>query len=334
MAIEIAEIPNKMEAVQMRWTQVKIKTTEEACDAVSEMLTSIGAGGVVIEDPDEIRRQLESLDSPDYADWRILEQLDGDVTVKAYFNQEHDPDELAAKIRENLEAISQHLDVGKGYAGYETVDDEDWSVAWKKYYKPFHISKSVVIRPSWEEYSAKSEEIVIELDPGMAFGTGTHETTRLCAQLLESYVKKGDHVLDVGCGTGILSIIASKLGAAHVDAVDIDEVAVRVSQENCAINGVEQNVSVYKGVLSDLPQVKADIVVANIIADVIIGISGNVGGCLKNGGVLIASGIIRDRRQEVIDAYKDKGFELVSADEMGEWVAIVWRMHSRNPNAQ
>jgi len=317
---------DKTEDRYMKWTQVMIKTTEEACEAVSEMLTSIGAGGVVIEDPNEIRRQLESLDLPDYADWRILERYDGDVTVKAYFNQEYDPDGLAAEIKERLGSFSQYLDVGKGFAGYETVDDEDWSEAWKKYYKPFHISKSVVIKPSWEEYAANESEIVIELDPGMAFGTGTHETTRLCAQMLEAYVKEGDHVLDVGCGTGILSIIASKLGASHVDAVDIDEVAVRVTEENCAANRVSQTVSVYKGVLSDLPKVKADVIVANIIADVVIGLSGIVGGYLKKDGILIASGIIRERKQEVIDAYNDKGFELVSTDEMGEWTAVVWRM--------
>ena len=316
----------------MKWTQIKIKTTEEACEAVSEMLTSIGAGGVVIEDPNEIKRQLESLDSPDYADWRILDRYGGDVTVKAYFNQEYDPDGLAAEIKEKLKSISQYLDVGKGFYEYEKVDDEDWSEAWKKYYKPFHISRSVVIKPSWEEYSANESEIVIELDPGMAFGTGTHETTRLCAQLLEAYVKKGDHVMDVGCGTGILSIIASKLGASHVEAVDIDEVAVRVTEENCAVNRVSHTVSVYKGVLSDMPKVKADVIVANIIADVIIGLSDTVGGYLKRDGILIASGIIRERKQEVIDAYKDKGFELVSTDDMGEWTAMVWRMSGDNLN--
>lgn len=312
----------------MKWIQVRIKTTEEACDAVSEMLTSIGAGGVEIEDPNEIRRHMESLGSPDYADRSILDSLDSDVTVKAYFNQEHTPEELVAEIRERLRTISRFLDAGEGYAGYETVDDEDWSVAWKKYYKPFHISESVVIKPSWEEYAGKDGEIVIELDPGMAFGTGTHETTRLCARLLESYVREGDHVLDIGCGTGILSIIASKFGASRVDAIDIDETAVSVAKENCAINGVGHNVTVRKGVLSDLPQVKADIVTANIIADVIIDLSGTAGDYLKKDGILIVSGIIRDRKQEVIEAYDEKGFELIKADEMGEWVAMVFKWQS------
>jgi ribosomal protein L11 methyltransferase len=316
---------NIAEDLLMKWTEIRIKTTEEACDAVSEMLTTIGAGGVVIEDPNEIRRHLESLDSPDYADQSILDPLGSDVTVKAYFDQERDPGELAAEIRERLKTISRFLYVGKGSTEYETVDDEDWSESWKKHYKPFHISKSVVVKPSWEEYAAIDGDIIIELDPGMAFGTGTHETTRLCAQLLESYVKKGDHVVDVGCGTGILSIIAYKLGASRVDAVDIDETAVRTAKENCAVNGAEHGVSVRRGVLSDLPRVKADIVAANIIADVIIDLSGIVGGYLEEGGILIVSGIIRDRKQEVIKVYDGKGFELAEMREMGEWVAMVFR---------
>ncbi len=315
----------------MKWLQVSIKTTEEACEAVSEMLTSLGAGGVVIEDPNEIRRQLESLDSPDYADWGILDRLGGDVTVRAYFSQGHDPEKLAAEIREGLESISRYLDVGMGFDGFDTVDEQDWSEAWKKYYKPFHISESVVVKPSWEEYTAKDGEIVVELDPGMAFGTGTHETTRMCAQLLEAYIKEGDHVLDVGCGSGILSIIAAKLGASRVGAVDTDEVAVRVTKENCSVNGVDRCVSVYRGVLSDLPTAKADVIVANIIADVIIGLSGVVGGYLRKGGILIVSGIIRERRQEVAEAYESRGFDLVRTEEMGEWVAMVWQMGGGDP---
>jgi len=274
---------------------------------------------------------LESLDSPDYADWGILDRLGGDVTVRAYFSQGYDPEKLAAEIREGLESISRYLDVGMGFDGFDTVDEQDWSEAWKKYYKPFHISESVVVKPSWEEYTAKDGEIVVELDPGMAFGTGTHETTRMCAQLLEAYIKEGDHVLDVGCGSGILSIIAAKLGASRVGAVDTDEVAVRVTKENCSVNGVDRCVSVYRGVLSDLPTAKADVIVANIIADVIIGLSGVVGGYLRKGGILIVSGIIRERRQEVAEAYESRGFDLVRTEEMGEWVAMVWQMGGGDP---
>jgi ribosomal protein L11 methyltransferase len=309
----------------MKWTEVRIKTTEEASDAVSEMLTSIGAGGVVIEDPNEIRRQIENPDSLDYADQEFMDSLGTEVRVKAYFNQEFTPEQLSVLIQEKIRFISQFLDVGKGYTGYAKVDDEDWATAWKKYYKPFHISDSVVIKPSWEEYLRQPGETIIEMDPGMAFGTGTHETTRLCSQLLEKYVCKNDEVIDVGCGTGILSIIAVKLGAAHATAIDIDEVAARVSKENCIINGVENRVSVRKGVLTDIEPQNADIVVANIIANVVINLAGIIPSHIKKGGILLTSGIIKERKEDVMKAYTEKGFEVIEILEMGEWVAIVFR---------
>lgn len=309
----------------MKWTEVCIKTTEEASDAVSEMLTSIGAGGVLIEDPNEIRRQIESPNSLDYADQEFMDSLGTEVTIKAYFNQGSTPEELAVLIREKLKFVSQYLEIGRGYQGFSEVDDEDWATAWKKYYKPFNISDSVVIKPSWEQYEKRSGEIVIEMDPGMAFGTGTHETTRLCSQLLEKYVKKGDTVIDVGCGTGILSIIAVKLGVAHAEAIDIDEVAARVTKENCAINGVSDHISVSKGVLADLKPQGADIVVANIIADVVVSLSPIMTGYLKKGGILLTSGIIRERKDDVITAYTGLGFRFLEMLEMGEWVAIVFQ---------
>jgi len=299
----------------MEWTQVIIKTTEEASDAISEMLTSIGAGGVVIEDPNEIRRQIESPDSLDYADQEFIDSLGTEVTIKAYFNEEYRPEELGSLINEKLEFISKFLDVGRGYIGFEMVNDEDWSTAWKKYYKPFHISDSVVIKPSWEEYQKKPGELIIEMDPGMAFGTGTHETTRLCSQLLEKHIKRGDRVIDVGCGTGILSIIAVKLGAAHATAIDVDEVAVRVADE----------VSIMKGVLADLEPQRADVAVANIIADVVIGFADMVTKYLKRGGLLLTSGIIKERKEDVVNTYTALGFRLESIDEMGEWVAIAFK---------
>jgi len=309
----------------MKWIEAIIKTTEEASDAVSEMLNSIGAAGVVIEDPNEIRKLVESPGPFDYADRKIMDSLGDEVTVKAYFNQSMTPEELSAVINEKLKFISQFLEIGSGFAGYNLVDDEDWSTAWRKHYKPFHITDGVVIKPSWEEYNSKNGEIVVELDPGMAFGTGTHETTILCARMLEKYVEEGNKVIDVGCGTGILSIIAARLGAAHVEAVDIDDVAVRVALENCAINGVSQRISVSRGVLADLALQKADIVVANIIADVVIGLSEHVPKYLKAGGLLLVSGIIKERKEDVKSTYTALGFQLTDEDEIGEWVAIVFK---------
>ena len=309
----------------MKWTEVRINTTEEAYDAVSEMLTSIGAGGVVIEDPNDIRKQVESPDSLDYADDAFLSSLGEDVVVKAYFHSESANNELINLIREKLSFISKFLDTGKGYTGCSEIDEEDWATAWKKHYKPFHISDGIVIKPSWEDYPVQDGELIIELDPGMAFGTGTHETTRLCSQLLEKYVSPGDTMIDVGCGTGILSIAAAKLGAGHITAVDIDEVAVRVTNENCRINGVESGITAIKGVLADVPKAKVDIIVANIIADVIIGIADNMQYHIKNGGIIITSGIIRERREDVLEAYTSRGFVQEDLMELGEWVAIVFR---------
>lgn len=310
---------------RMKWTEIRINTTEEAYDAVSEMLTSIGAGGVVIEDPNDIRRQIESPDSLDYADDEFMSSLGEDVVVKAYFHTESPDGGRTELIREKLKFISRFLDVGKGYAGCSEVDDEDWATAWKKHYKPFHISGRIVIKPSWEVYSGRDDEIVIELDPGMAFGTGTHETTRLCSQLLEKYVGPGQTVIDVGCGTGILSIIAAKLGAGPITAVDIDEVAVRVTEENSRINRTESAVTASRGVLTDIPPMKADIVVANIIADVIVAMAENMRYYIKNGGIIITSGIIRERREDVLEAYESMGFVKEELLEMGEWVAMVFR---------
>lgn len=307
----------------MKWTEVRIKTTEEASDAISEMLTTIGAGGVAIEDPNDIRREISNPYSLDYVDDEFLDALGEDVVIKAYFHEEYNKSELIQLIKEKISFISNFLNTGEGYTGYSEVDDQDWATAWKQYYKPFNISERVVIKPSWEEYTSEKDEVIIEMDPGMAFGTGTHETTRMCALLLEKYIKAGDEVIDVGCGTGILSIIAAKLGARHVDAVDIDEVAVRVTKENCMLNGVSESVAAVKGILSDVEKKSYDVMVANIIANVIIDISPLVPSYLKKGGLLITSGIIRERKQEVLEAYQKLGYVCETEEEMGEWVAMV-----------
>jgi ribosomal protein L11 methyltransferase len=312
----------------MKWTEIRINTTEEAYDAICEMLTSIGAGGVVIEDPNDIRRQIEAPNSLDYADQDFMESLGQDVIIKAYFDEQRNFSELLQLISEKLKFISQFLDVGKGFDGSSEVDDENWATAWKAYYKTFDISERIVIRPSWEEYAEQSGKIVIALDPGMAFGTGTHETTRMCAMLLDKYIKPESSVIDVGCGSGILSIIAAKLGANDVLAIDIDNVAVRVAKENSEVNGVNDKVLVQAGVLEDLTIRKADAVVANIIADVIIGISPTVPNYLKTDGLFITSGIIKERAQQVVDTCISNGFVLVDKLEMGEWVAMVYKCRS------
>ncbi|HHX18742.1 MAG TPA: 50S ribosomal protein L11 methyltransferase [Clostridium sp.] len=308
----------------MKWYEIVIKTTEEAQDAICEMLSSIGSAGSSIENPNDIKKEILRQDSLDYADEEFIKSLGNTVVIRAYFSQEKDISKIVDLIEEKLCFIKNFLDVGEGFSGYFEVDEEDWSTSWKKYYKPFHITDKLVIKPSWEVYNKKEDEIVIELDPGMAFGTGTHESTSMCAVLLERYINKGDRVIDVGCGTGILSIIASKLGASHITSLDIDEVAVRITKENSIINKVE-NIHAVKGVLSDIEEIKSDLIVANIIADVIIGLSCDIPSYIKEGGIFITSGIIKERKQEVIDEYTKKAFSCEEVLELGEWVAIVFR---------
>ncbi|MCX7710421.1 MAG: 50S ribosomal protein L11 methyltransferase [Clostridia bacterium] len=309
----------------MKWLEIKVKTTEEASDAVTEMLTSIGAGGVAIEDPNDIRREIEKPNTLDYADDEFLKNLGEDVVIKAYFPGEMNIAELSELIKEKISFIANFLDVGEGYAGVQEVDDEDWATSWKKYYKPLHLSDRMVIKPSWEQYEKKDQEIIIEMDPGMAFGTGTHETTRMCAQLLEEYIRKDNSVLDVGCGTGILAIIAAKLDSGEVTAVDIDEVAVKVTQENCRMNQVQEKIVSYKAELKDVAPKQYDIVIANIIANVIINIAELVPAYLKKEGYFLASGIIKERKDEVIETYTKQGFVCEKVIELGEWVAIAFK---------
>ncbi|OPX42668.1 ribosomal protein L11 methyltransferase [Ruminiclostridium hungatei] len=311
----------------MKWYEIRVNTTEEASDAVAEMLTSMGAGGVAIKDPFDIRREIEKPNTLDYADEEFLEALGEDVVISAYFQNGLSIDELLKQINEGLANISQFLNIGKGLEGYGEVDDEDWSTAWKKYYKPFKLTDRIVVKPTWEAYEASGSEIIVEMDPGMAFGTGTHETTQMCSLLLDKYMSAGSEVLDVGCGTGILAIIASKLGAESVRALDIDEVAVKVAKENVEINGESVKIETRRGILSDLNQdgQKFDIIVANIIANVIIDLSTLIPYYLKKNSLFITSGIIRERKQDVIDACSKSGMGLIESLEMGEWVAMVFR---------
>ena len=311
----------------MKWYEIRVNTTDEASDAVSEMLTSMGAGGVAIMDPFDIRKELLKPNTLDYADDEFLASLGDEVVIKAYFQNGLDINELLKQINDGLKNVSQFLDVGKGLEGYGEIDDEDWSTSWKKYYKPFKLTDRIIIKPTWEEYEAQPKDIIVEMDPGMAFGTGTHETTQMCSILLDKYMRDECEVLDVGCGTGILSIIAAKLGASKVEAIDIDEVAVKVTKENISINKENSKINAFKGILSDLKQDnnKFDIVIANIIANVIIDLSSIIPYYLKKNSLFITSGIIKDRKQDVLDSCLNNGMTLIETLEMGEWVAMVFK---------
>ncbi|HEX2924988.1 MAG TPA: 50S ribosomal protein L11 methyltransferase [Ruminiclostridium sp.] len=311
----------------MKWYEIRVSTTDEASDAVSEMLTTMGAGGVAIKDPFDIKKEILKPNTLDYADDEFLASLGEDVIIQAYFQNGLNISELLKRINDGLENISRFLNVGKGLEGYGEVDDEDWSTAWKKYYKPLKLTDRIVIKPTWEEYSASDNEIIVQMDPGMAFGTGTHETTQMCSILLDKYMEKDSEVLDVGCGTGILSIIAAKLGAKKVEAIDIDEVAVRVANENIDLNQETGKIKAFKAILSDLKheEQKYNIIVANIIANVIIDLASLIPYYLKKKSLFITSGIIKERKQEVIDACEKNGMSRIETLEMGEWVAMVFK---------
>ena len=318
----------------VKWIEVKVKTTTEAVETVSSILYDVGVGGLVIEDPNDIIMKTQNEEDWDYIDPSLVENVFEGVIVKGYFPESEDLIDKIDLIKQNIEKIPQYnLDKGLGEVTTSEVFEEDWAHGWKKYYKPKKIGKNIVIKPSWEEYNGNNNDIIIELDPGMAFGTGTHETTIMCLEQLEKYTKSSDVVFDVGCGTGILAIGAAKLGANKVIGVDLDEVSVKVSKENVMTNNVGDRVEIRHGNLLDVVNEKSNIIVANIIAEVIAGFSKDVVNFLKNDGIFIASGIILDRIEMVKKALEEAGLTVVDTIKMGEWACIVSKYSEVNKNA-
>lgn len=305
------------------WIEVRVITKSEALEPVTGIFYSLDIKGVAIEDPNDILQREQGPLSWDFADINILEYKGKAAVVKAYFNCDADVKSIVQYIKSKLDELkSSGIDIGRGEVVYKDVHEEDWANNWKKYYKPLNIGNRIVIKPIWEDYNAKEDEIIIEMDPGMAFGTGTHETTRMCIEALEKYVTEDSTVFDIGTGSGILGITASKLRAKKVTGVDLDPVAVDSAKENVRFNKVE-NIEILCGNLMDVVKGKADIIVANIIAEVIMFVAPDIKKFLNKGGYFIASGIIKDKKDEVIDKLKSSGFEIVESNTMGEWVCIV-----------
>lgn len=308
----------------MKWTEITIKTTTEAVEAVTSILYEAEVGGIVIEDPNDFLFQEKDEKAWDYVDETIFDTGYEGVVIKAYLAEEKNVVAELEMIREKIKRLPEYgLEIGEGSVEISEVDDSDWADSWKKYYKPTKIGDRIVIKPTWEEYSKTEGELVIELDPGMAFGTGTHETTSMCIRALEEYVTPDKTVFDIGCGSGILSIVAAKLGAHRVIGGDFDEVAVKVAKENVALNGVGATVDIRLGNLLEVVEGSADIVVANIIADVIIMLSKDVPKIIKPGGIFISSGIIHEKLDLVKEALMSNGFDIVKVEKLGEWAAVV-----------
>ncbi len=310
------------------WIEVTIKTTTEAVEPITNILYEQGAGGAVIEDPKDFLFQKKNELDWDYVEEEVFKKNEeDDVLIKTYVSEEKNVMEFVEIIKQKVLGLKDFgIDIGEGSVSLDQVNEADWANAWKAYYKPTKVGQRVVVKPTWEDYAMQDGDLIIELDPGMAFGTGTHETTSMCIRELEKYVNKDSKVFDIGCGSGILAIAAAKLGAKEVVAVDLDEVAVKVAKENVRENKVEKSVSVMHGNLTDVIKDKADVIVANIIADIIKILAKDVQNFMKEDAIFISSGIILDKVEEVKESLIENGFEIVEVQKLGEWSAIVSKL--------
>lgn len=315
----------------MKWNQFRLKTTTQAEDIVSSMLADLGIEGVQIED----RVPLSAKDKEQmFVD--ILPDIpedDGTAYLTFYLEEEADKDAILWKVRQELEEMRSFLDVGEGTIQESVTEDVDWVNNWKQYFHQFTIDDILII-PSWEQVEEKdSGKMVIHIDPGTAFGTGMHETTQLCIRALKQYVKDGDQVLDVGCGSGILGMLALKFGAAHSLGTDLDPCAIEAAHENMRVNGIDPSqYEVLIGNIIDDPDIqeragyeKYDIVAANILADVLVPLTPVIVHQMKPGGIYITSGIIEGKEDLVARAVEEAGLQLVSIQHQGEWASVVAR---------
>ena len=314
----------------MNWNEISVSTTTLAVEIISNIFIESGSKGVMIEDPSDFHLQGQDPLAWDYMEKEVFDFGHEDVRVIGYFSSEEDINEKISEIEKRLDYVkSLGLDTGTLEIYKREVKQENWENEWKKYFNVQKVSDSIVIKPSWEEYTAKEGEKIIDIDPGMAFGTGTHETTRMCINAIEKYMNKGDSLIDIGCGSGILSIAAAHLGAEKVIAVDLDKLAVKVSKENVDLNGFSNTIDVRYGDLTDVIDEKADVIVANIIADIIAKLSENIADFKKDGGYFISSGIINDKKDFVISKLKENNFDIIEENNDGEWNCIVSKVKSR-----
>ena len=309
----------------MDWMGITVLTTTAGADMVSQVLIDAGTLGTMIEDKNDVAINQRPEGQWDIIDEAIAKRIGDDVKVTGYYEVDAS---LSDRVRfvegeiARIKGMDLGFDAGKLEVICDTFAEEDWAENWKKAFKPFRLGKNMVIKPGWMECEVREGDKVIEIDPGMAFGTGTHETTGMCVELVEKYVREGMSAIDVGTGTGILAIAAAHMGAKDILAIDIDRVAVRVAAENVRINGYEGLIRCEAGNLLDNVNEKADIVIANIIADVIIMIAAPVKNHIAEGGKFICSGISSERRQDVYDALIEAGYNVLDVSERGGWCAM------------
>lgn len=312
----------------MDWTEISIKTSQEGADIAAQAFYEVGITGLVIEDPDELSQLSKEEFFWDYIDESMVGTSDGTVVIKAYLSSDSSLGEKLSLIKDKINWLKNRdlgVDLGSLDIELTSVREEDWSNTWKKYYKPMKVSDRIVIKPSWETYNKKKGQVILTLDPSMAFGTGTHETTMLCMQAIDQYIRPDHSLIDIGCGTGVLSIGALLLGAKAATAIDLDGNAVEIARKNAQINKVLDRMTLVHGNLLDEIEGSYDIVVANIIADVIIELSQYVTNYIKAGGLFISSGIIHERLDEVIEQIESVGLIIEKVAKMGEWAMVVSR---------
>ena len=315
----------------MKWNQFRLKTTTEAEDIVSSMLADLGIEGVQIEDKIPLtqsdKEQMFVDILPD------IPEDDGCAYLTFYLDEDVDKREMLMKVRQELEEMRSYLNVGECTIEESQTEDVDWVNNWKQYFHQFYIDDILVI-PSWENVEAKdSDKMVIHIDPGTAFGTGMHETTQLCIRQLKKYVTEDTEILDVGCGSGILGMLALKFGAKHSVGTDLDPCAIDATYENMDNNGISRdqyevmigNIIDDKAVQDKVGYEKYDIVAANILADVLVPLTPVIIHQMKKGGIYITSGIIEDKEDVVVEAVKEAGLEVLEVNHQGEWVSVTAR---------
>lgn len=325
----------------MKWKKFRIKTKTEAEDIIISTLYDIGLEGAQIEDnvpltPLEkeqmfvdILPQMQEDDGIAYLSFFVEETEDGKLLMNGEVTQE----EILNEVKTELEGLRDFMDIGEGSIAVDETEDIDWINNWKQYFKQFYVDDILII-PSWEEVKEEDKDrMIIHIDPGTAFGTGMHETTQLCIRQLKKFVKEDTELLDVGTGSGILSIVALKLGAKHAVGTDLDPCAVPAVEENKEVNEIPtQDFDMMIGNIIDDKEVqdkvgyeKYDIVVANILADVLVPLTPVIVNQMKKGGIYITSGIIDNKEETVVEAVKAAGLEVLEVTYQGEWVSVTAR---------
>lgn len=319
----------------MEWIEVKIFTTTEGIEPVTATLMDCGINGIQVEDDNEMKEYLNTSSTFwDYVDEDLLNKPIEETKITVYVSDNPYGEEILLQIKNSIENL-KHIDTGLNLGRLEietksNLNDEEWLNKWREFYKPFKIGERIFVKPVWEDCDVPDGRVVFNINPGHVFGTGMHQTTQLCMLELEKYINENSVVADLGCGSGILSIISLLLGAKSAFAVDIDANAVKTAYENASLSGVDVekyyvtsgNVIGDKKLQDEIGYDKYDVVVANIIADVICAISPVVPAQLKKGGVFIASGIIKDRIDDVYKALSECGLKVINTAIKDEWVCI------------